>query len=64
MKNPDNGWVKRRLASVNRGNRTVDGRPYSEIRFDRCVCRNSKPRDERLCDRCRELQKRGFLMRA
>ena len=36
------------------------GRLYSQMRFDRCACNNSKRTDQPLCDRCVLLAERGW----
>ena len=41
-------------------NVTIDGRPYSEIKWDRCVCRLAKMADRPLCERCTLLAERGW----
>jgi hypothetical protein len=40
--------------------RTITGRLYSEIRYVRCLCGNSRPSDYDFCDRCQALRELGF----
>jgi CDGSH-type Zn-finger protein len=58
VKDGINGWDKRHAAR-----RNIDGVLYSQIRFTRCVCGNSRPADQPFCDRCDQLHELGYRTR-